>query len=165
LKRAGSDEAGRIFSRSSLESTASWRGPAMKLPQARFTVRRAMIAVAVAGLLFAIEAWRRRAVYCLEEAAQCAEVEQSHLWMAVSHDRVANLYLRYVAEHKGSARYNREQAQIFRRASAGARATAKQAAGRGAAYRRVARYPWLALPAEGPMPAQFRRPVPTAPDK
>jgi hypothetical protein len=123
-----------------------------------------MVVVLIAGLACAIEAWRRRAVYCLEEAARCVEAEQSHLWMAMSHDRVAALYRRYVAEHRGSARYNQEQAQIFHRASVGERSVAKRAAGRRDAYRRAARYPWLALPPEGPMPPPFPRPAPPVPN-
>jgi hypothetical protein len=120
----------------------------MKLLHVRLTVRRMMVVVAVAGLAFAVETWRRRYHDCLSKAARYTVVERSHMWLAGSHQSIAALYQRHSAEHRGSVRYNDEQARLYARAAGAERAAAKRAASRGEAYRRAARYPWLAIPTD-----------------
>jgi hypothetical protein len=111
-----------------------------------------MVVVVVAGLAFAVEVWRRRYPYCQGKAARCAVVERAHLWLAGSHERIAALYRRHSAEHRGSVQYNDAQARLYARAAGAERAAAKRAARRGEAYRRAAQYPWLAIPPDEPAP-------------
>jgi hypothetical protein len=130
----------------------------MKLRVPRFTVRRLMVAVAIAALAFEAESWRRRYPYCQSRAARSVEIEESHLWMADSHEKISALYRKRAADPRESARFNDEQAVIFARAARTERARAKRAADRGQAYRRAALYPWLPIAPDDPEPAGFRLP-------
>jgi hypothetical protein len=130
----------------------------MKLSVPRVTVRRLMVAVAIAALAFEAEAWRRRYPYCQSRAARSAEIERSHLWMADSHEKIAALYRKRAADPRESARFNNEQAVIFARAARIERTKAKRAADRGRDYRRAALNPWLPIAPDEPDSAGFRPP-------
>jgi hypothetical protein len=137
----------------------------MRFPRVRLTVRRLMVAVALAGFAFAVGSWYRRSPYYRDQAARCAEAEQSHLRMAVNHERIAALYRAYTAGHRGSARYNDEQARLFARAAGAERAAAKRAGERGEAYRQAARFPWLLNPPDDPAPGAPGRGLASSPGK
>ena len=130
----------------------------MKRPRVRYTVRRLMVGVAVMALVFEVESGRRRYPYCRSNAARCASAEKVHLWMADNHERISALFRKHAAEARGSVRYANEQAALFARASGGERAKAKDAAGRGAAFRRAALFPWVAIPPEEAEPMGVGRP-------
>jgi hypothetical protein len=124
----------------------------MELPRVRIKVRRMMVAVAVVGLILSLLEWRRRSPYCLREADRWAREEGSHAYLADSHERMAAIYRRYAQENRGSARYNHEQARVFERAAVAEWAAAKRSVSLRDAYRRAARYPWLAVAPDGPVP-------------
>ena len=130
----------------------------MKRRVPRLTVRRMMVAVAIAALAFEAESWRRRYPYCQVRAERSFEGERWHLWMADSHEKISALYRKRAADPRESARFSNEQAAIFARAARAERAKARRAADRGQAYRRAAVYPWLAIEPDESEPAGFRLP-------
>ena len=129
----------------------------MRVPLARYTVRRMMVAVAVVALACWLEMWRRRSPYCQHQAIRCASAQRSHLWLAESHERIAALYRRHPADPQAVARYDIEQSVFFTRAAWSERAKAKRAADRAEAFRRAAMYPWSPMPPEGDDPLETSR--------
>jgi hypothetical protein len=111
-----------------------------------------MFAVALAALVFAVATWRRGHTDHLRVAALWDEARGRHLRLAESHQRIAALYRKYLAEHRGSDRFNEEQARLFVRAAGVEREAGARAARRAEGYRRAARYPWLGLPYDGREP-------------
>jgi hypothetical protein len=112
----------------------------MRMPQ--FTIRRLMVLVMIAGLALGAESMRRRSHAYRARAAQCGQ------WVAVNKAMIGSIALGGtnpgVSAQETRRRIEAEEKSARRRAEHYQRLESK--------YERAARYPWLPVEPDPPMP-------------
>ena len=117
----------------------------MRPPRVRFTVRLAMVVVALAALLSGAEVARRRWVYCLRKAAPHQKLHNEYAMSATSRENSVR-----VAQAKGEA--GKTLPRFWAMLAADDRLHAAHHAAIAEMYRGAATRPWLAIPLEPPEP-------------
>ena len=119
----------------------------MRLPRVQFTIRRLMISVAIVGLILGGEIIRRRRQFYRTSAAYHAKEEGRMLWL-----------LRGGFVHETDETGKRRRVQIGRNLDREqVRERLLYHSVMRERYQRVARYPWLSIRSDPPMPEPHER--------
>jgi hypothetical protein len=128
-------------------------GPGMRIPRVRFTVRRLMVAVVIAGIVLGIERlWHRSAEYAGiagQHARKAIGWDEHVSWL----DGVAAKHARKAATGTGDSRSrDRENADKWAAVANGYRGMKGYHEAMRDKYAHAARYPWLPVAPDPPEP-------------
>src|SRR5262249_48749344 len=131
-------------------------GP-MNLYLPRFRLRTLMIAVAIAGLACGGEALRRRRAYCLEQASKLAmyragRIQDAEIWRFQARQALARARDQSQRGNTDNAKAWVEHADRYANLGDQFLRAAERLESRRLKYERLARYPWLPVEPDPPMP-------------